>query len=187
MITRPHISPETQGDASSIGALMDDVFGPDRFGRTVYRFRKNIAPISEHGYVARLDGVMVGSIRFWPIEMPDGTTAPLLGPLAVKSHLRGIGIGQDLVRRGLLSLEDSGAPGVLIVGDPGYYAPFGFSVDCVANLDLGGPVVPLTFMGLEFQPGVLSVQSGILHPKTDSRLQGAATDGPVKPPGTQEA
>lgn len=163
-MTKTSVLPERPNDLSDILNLMDIAFGPDRFRRTVYQFRDGVAPLKDHSYVARKDGVTVGSIRFWPILMPDGTTAPMLGPLAVMPHLRGLGIGQGLVRTGLQSLKDAGAPGVLIVGDPGYYAPFGFTVNPVRNLDLGGPVVPLTFMGLEYQPGVLSVQKGLLRP-----------------------
>ncbi len=159
------ISPETPDDVPDIDALMEDAFGPARFGRTVFRFREGRAHLSEFAFVARnTDGHMVASIRFWPTVLPDGVVAPMLGPLAVRPELRGLGIGKALIQKGLAVVEESGARAVTIVGDPGYYAPFGFSVSPVVNLDIGGPVVPLTFMGIEYQGGALSGLSGTLQP-----------------------
>lgn len=159
------ISPETAEDAADIDALMEDAFGLARFGRTVFRFRDGRAPLSEFAFVARSsDGRMVASIRFWPTVLPDGDTAPMLGPLAVRPELRGLGIGRALVKKGLAAVKESGARAVTIVGDPGYYAPIGFSVAPVADLDIGGPVVPLTLMGIEFEEGALSTLSGTLQP-----------------------
>lgn len=155
---------EHSTDADDIEALMGSAFGPDRHARTVHRFRQDRAPLAPFGFVARLDDKMVASIRFWPVVLPGGQTVPLLGPLAVEPEIRGLGLGRALVRKGLDAVRDSGAPAVLIVGDPGYYAPFGFSVEPVRNIDLGGPVVPLTLMGIEFTDGSLSKCSGSVEP-----------------------
>lgn len=155
---------ETAADAADIEALMEAAFGPGRHTRTVARLRKDIAPLSEFGFVARIDDIMVASIRFWPVLLPDGTRVPLLGPLAVRPEIRGLGIGRALVRHGLDAVREAGYPAVLIIGDPGYYAPFSFSVEPVTGLDIGGPVVPLVLMGIEYQPGILADQSGTVEP-----------------------
>lgn len=158
------LTSEHSDDADDIEALMCSAFGPDRQARTVHRFRQNRAPLKQFGFVARLDDRMVASIRFWPVVLPNGVTVPMLGPLAVRPDIRGLGIGRALVRKGLDAVQDSGAPAVLIIGDPGYYAPFGFSVEPVRDLDLGGPVVPLTLMGIEFDAGSLSKSVGTVSP-----------------------
>ena len=158
------ITLESPKDADAIETLIEDAFGPGRRARNVFRFRDGRAPLAEFGFVAHLDDEMVASIRFWPVVLPDGQTVPLLGPLAVRPEIRGLGIGRTLVRKGIDAVRDSGAPGILIIGDPGYYAPFGFRVDPVHGLDMGGPVVPLALMGLEFVEGSLSGQSGTVTP-----------------------
>lgn len=160
------IRPESAADASAIADLIEQSFGPERTGRTVYRFRKTCAPIHDLGFAVEHGAELVASIRFWPVRLPGegGLTVPLLGPLAVKPHLRGYGLGRALVRHGLDAAREAGYPAVLIVGDAGYYAPFEFSVEPVSALDLGGPVAPLTFMGLEYRPSTLAERSGTVAP-----------------------
>ncbi|MCR9220328.1 MAG: N-acetyltransferase [Alphaproteobacteria bacterium] len=166
------IAPETPDDAPAVDALIARSFGPDRTRRTVYRFRDGRAPIAALAFVARARGGaggpdaagrLLGSLNFWEVEAPGGRL-PLLGPLAVLPSLRGRGVGRALVAHGLAAARRLGWPAVLIVGDPGYYAPHGFTVECVAGLELPGPVGPLTFMGLEFAPGALSTRCGPVRP-----------------------
>lgn len=159
------VCPAGPADRPAIEALIDESFGPDRRGRTVYRFRDGRPAWPGLAYVARGgDGTLLGAIDFWPVVLPDGARVPLLGPLAVMPTLRGYGIGRTLVAHGLSAARLAGAEAVLIVGDPGYYAPFGFSVEAVAGLALPGPVAPLVFMGLEWRPGALSAQQGGVEP-----------------------
>jgi len=155
---------ESPADAPAIEALMDLAFGPGRHSRNVVRFRDGRAPLHEFGFVGKHAKELVASIRFWPVLLPDGTVVPLLGPLAVRPELRGLGIGRALVRKGMDAVRLSGAPAILIIGDPGYYAPFGFRVDPVLGLDMGGPVAPLALMGIEYVPGSLSDLSGTVTP-----------------------
>ena len=158
------IAQESKDDIPHIDALVEDAFGAARKTRTVYRFRDGIDPLSELGFVAKMDDQVVGSIRFWPVTLPDGTMVPMLGPLAVRPELRGKGAGRALVRRGMEAAEALGMAAVIIVGDPGYYAAFGFSVEPVHNLALPGSVTPLVFMGQEFIPGTLAEQGGVVTP-----------------------
>ncbi len=152
-------------DAEGIEALMDRAFGAGRKRRTVHAFRETAEPLPGLGFVARdRDGVLLGSVRFWPAALPDGATEPLLGPLAVDPVLRGLGVGRALVRRGLAEAQSQDWGAVLIVGDPGYYAPLGFRVDLVARMDLPGPVAPLSFMGLELREGRLDDVRGAVTP-----------------------
>ncbi len=156
---------EAPNHQDSIHDLMEFAFGPERTKRVVHQFRQKTAPIDGLRYVATDEtSAMLGSIRFWPVQMPNGTATALLGPLAVLPELRGKGIGHALVTHGLERAKLLNHRSVLIVGDPGYYAPFGFRAEHVANLTLPGPVTPLTFMGLELVPGELTQQKGAVLP-----------------------
>ncbi len=158
------IHPEAPGDSADIANLIEKSFGPERTKRTVHLFRIGRNPIQPLCFVGRADGMLVASIRFWMVQLPDGRQVPMLGPLAVDPSLRGYGVGRALVRHALEAVENAGHPAVLIVGDPGYYAPFGFSVALVKDLEMPGPVGPLTFMGLELTPDALCGFSGMVEP-----------------------
>lgn len=159
------IRAQAPADAEAIARLIEESFGPARKTRTVYRFRENTPPLQALGFVAADGDAVVGSVRFWPVQVA-GQRLPLLGPLAVRMELRGCGIGHALIAHGIAAVRESGHAALLIVGDPGYYADFGFSVEPVANLRLPGPVGPLAFMGLEFNPGALSRLTGPVLPDT---------------------
>lgn len=57
----------------------------------------------------------------------DAATAALLGPLAVRPARQRRGIGRALVRAALARLGESPAARVCVLGDPAFYARFGFA------------------------------------------------------------
>jgi len=80
--------------------------------------------------VARIGAAIVGHVAFtrcglagWP-----GAVA-LLGPLAVAPDRQRRGIGGALAREGLKRLAGQGIARVQVLGDPAYYARFGFHPD----------------------------------------------------------
>ena len=121
------LSLEGPADGPQIEALLDRAFGADRLGKTSYRYRDGVAPLAELCLVARQRGFLVGSIRFWPILL-DARPALLLGPLAIEPVRQGQGIGRALTEASLAKAEAMGWRLVFLVGDPGYYARYGFSV-----------------------------------------------------------
>lgn len=50
----------------------------------------------------------------------------LLGPVGVLPRRQGQGTGSALVLESLRRMRDRGAAGIVLVGDPGFYARFGF-------------------------------------------------------------
>ena len=77
--------------------------------------------------VAEIDGKLVGHIAFSPVTFSDGSKNWYgLGPISVMPNYQKQGIGKSLVNEGLGLLKDSGAVGCVVVGDPKYYARFGF-------------------------------------------------------------
>lgn len=120
------IRPEQPSDEAAIEALLDVTFGADRRRKVSYRYRDGVAPLHELCFVAIGEaGLPVGAIRYWPIRLDDAP-ALLLGPLAIEPARQGRGVGRALVFH---SLEIAGVAGhriVFLVGDPSYYARFGF-------------------------------------------------------------
>ena len=73
---------------------------------------------------------LVAHVIFTPCAVSGGTSpVALLGPLAVAPEFQGRGFGTAIVRTGLRRLEDAGTAQVLVLGDPAYYARFGFQPD----------------------------------------------------------
>jgi putative acetyltransferase len=80
--------------------------------------------------VAEDNGVIVGHIAFSGVLI-DGESVGWYGggPLAVHPSRQRQGIGSALIDRGISALRERGAHGVALVGDPKYYARFGFKPD----------------------------------------------------------
>lgn len=119
------IRPEQPEDAPLVEALYDRVFGPGRERKVSYRYREGIPPVRELCAVSVVEGTPVAAVRFWPVRL-DGMPALLLGPLAVEPELQGRGIGRMLVADRLVHARALGFRLVFLVGDPAYYARFGF-------------------------------------------------------------
>nr|WP_272876799.1 GNAT family N-acetyltransferase [Neoroseomonas terrae] len=68
---------------------------------------------------------VAGHVLFTWAPIGDVPVAAL-APLAVAAPARRQGLGAALVRAGLASCADAGAAAVLVLGDPAYYARFGF-------------------------------------------------------------
>lgn len=118
---------ERPEDGPDIEALLDRAFGADRQNRISYRYRGGVAPIAALSRVARREGILVGSIRYWPILVgPRQASALLLGPVAVEPVLKGQGIGKALIRTTLADAARLGHSLVFLVGDVAYYGQFGF-------------------------------------------------------------
>jgi len=77
--------------------------------------------------VAEIEGRVVGHIAFSPVTI-SGRSCDWygLGPVSVWPDDQKQGIGKSLVHEGLRLLKESGAKGVVLVGDPKYYERFGF-------------------------------------------------------------
>lgn len=77
--------------------------------------------------VAEYEGQIVGHIAFSPVSISDGTTDWYgLGPVSVQPEFQNQGVGSQLIHTGLEKLKTLKAAGCVLLGDPEYYARFGF-------------------------------------------------------------
>jgi putative acetyltransferase len=80
--------------------------------------------------VAEDGGEIIGHVAFSPVTINAKPTDWFgLGPVAVRADKQRGGVGQALIRAGLDSLKEQGARGCVVLGDPAYYARFGFCSD----------------------------------------------------------
>lgn len=73
-------------------------------------------------------GAVVGHVAASPVTLADGRTGWFgIGPLSVAPARQRQGVGARLMRSVLQALRDRGAAGAVLLGDPAYYARFGFA------------------------------------------------------------
>ncbi len=131
--------PEQPADAPVIETLLDTAFGPDRFQKTAYAYRQDRPPEPDLCFVARSGEALVGTLRHWAVQVDQGPeTVLLLGPIAVAPQFQGQGVGDRLIRHGLLAARRLGWTMVVLVGDEGYYRRFGFAAAAPHGLVMPG-------------------------------------------------
>lgn len=124
------IRTETQTDHAAIDDLIGAAFAQAPGGGNIERrivdaLRKDDALTL--ALVADIDGRIAGHIAFSPVTAGDASQGWYgLGPLAVAPGDQKHGIGSALVQAGLAELERLRAHGCVVLGEPKYYARFGF-------------------------------------------------------------
>ena len=126
------VSNEKSGDEARIHQVTEQAFlsaphtdHTEQFIVNVLR-RSGALTISQ---VAKADGVIIGHVAISPVTLSGGATGWFgLGPISVLPEFQGLGIGSKLMQSSLAALEDMGASGCVVLGDPAYYGRFGFKV-----------------------------------------------------------
>lgn len=77
--------------------------------------------------VADENGTIVGHVAVSPVTISDGASGWYgLGPISVAPEHQRRGLGARLMKQALAELRGLGASGCVVLGDPNYYARFGF-------------------------------------------------------------
>ncbi|MFD1200220.1 GNAT family N-acetyltransferase [Brucella gallinifaecis] len=150
-------------------ALLDRAMGEGRRRKSSEKLRRGrlaaeglaFSAIDHHGQLA-------GTVRLWNIHAGhDASGLPLsallLGPLAVDPSASGRGIGSALMQHAIAQAKLRGYGAILLVGDPDYYARFGFSAIRTGDLSMPGPFEKHRFLALELKPAYLDGAKGILR------------------------
>jgi putative acetyltransferase len=122
------IRPADPDDAEAIDALLRSAFDGAEEAMIVKALRAAEADTLE--LVAERDDQIIGTVMFSPVTtaLPDGSElfGLGLGPLAVADAARRQGVGAALTEAGLAFITTLGVPWCVVLGDPTYYARFGF-------------------------------------------------------------
>lgn len=133
---------ELPGDEEPTRALHDAAFTvPDGEQhsletRILERLRAEGDVLDTLTFVAELHGEVVGHVVCSRAGMGEGTSVGL-GPIAVRPDVQGEGIGSALVAAVLVTADQRQEPSVVLLGDPGWYAHFGF--ETAAGHGIGSP------------------------------------------------
>jgi putative acetyltransferase len=112
--------------------------------------------------VAEIGDVIVGHIAFSPVAAASTAAGAGLAPIAVIEAHRRRGVAAELVRKGLDACRQAGVGWVVVLGDPAYYARFGFRAASEFGLrdDYGGGDA---FQAVELIRGGLPVGAGLVR------------------------
>ena len=155
------IRAEKVSDVVAREALLDACFGENRHMRTCQRPRDGRTPAEGLAFSAVLDGHLVGTLRLWHVSA-GGCPALMLGPLAVDSTSRKLGVGTALMDHALAAAKARGHRAVVLLGDAPYYARFGFSAQKTGELLLPGPFERERLLALELEDGALDSAWGMI-------------------------
>ena len=113
---------------------------------------------------------VVGHVFFSPVRL-EAAAAPAaaqLSPVGVPPVRQGEGIGSRLIREGLARCPSRGWSAVFLVGNPLYYARFGFRMAGPEGWHCPGPHDPALQL-VELEPGALPAGGGqvYFHPAFD--------------------
>jgi putative acetyltransferase len=153
---------EKPEDILAIRAVQEQAFRSVNEARLVDLLRKaNQALIS---LVAIRDEQVVGHVLFSPITLTPaarGLQGVGLAPVGVLPQFQKLGIGSNLVRKGLEDCKQAGHDFVVVLGAPEYYGRFGFSRASSFGLqnEYG---VDDEFMAMELKGGVLSAVNALV-------------------------
>ena len=167
------ITVERADQISSRENLLDRVMGEVRFRRASERMREGRLPAISLNAVDE-NGNVIGTVRLWQIKAEALQDALLLGPLAVDPACQGLGIGGALMKAALAHANKAAFSSVILVGDPEYYARFGFEAALAANLAMPGPFERRRMLGLELQAGSLANAKGVIAAAGRKMAEGAA-------------
>ena len=157
------IRAERTSDAVAREALLDACFGDNRHTRTCQRLRDGRAPAEGLALSAVARGKLVGTVRLWHV-IAGGVPALILGPLAVDSAYRRLGVGAALMDHALAAAKSRGHRAVLLLGDAPYYSRFGFSALKTGELQLPGAFERERLLALELVDGALDGAWGMIAP-----------------------
>jgi predicted N-acetyltransferase YhbS len=137
----PVLAPERPEDAAAVNALIDAAFGPGRYAKAAERLREDNHLLADLSFTAHAGGDLAGTVRMWPIHVGDRPVI-FLGPIAVEPSWRSRGLGAALVRKACEATQAAGHDLILLVGDPPFFGPLGFSMVPQGRVTMPGPVDP---------------------------------------------
>ncbi|BAO88646.1 GNAT family N-acetyltransferase [Caballeronia cordobensis] len=159
MKTPPQIRKETAKDIYTIESLTEKAFLEMPYSSHTEHFivnalrRADRLTLSLVAIESATDEIL-GHIAISPVSITGNATGWFgLGPLSVTPERQREGIGSALVKEALQHLKNADAAGCVVLGDPDYYARFGFKPEAALIL----PDVPAEyFQAIAFKKNIPS-------------------------------
>jgi putative acetyltransferase len=152
------IRDEAGADHAAVRRLHRFAFGGDAEGRLVDALRRSGAVAIS--LVAEAEGAVVGHVLLSRLDAPERALA--LAPLAVLPDRQRRGVGSALVRAALAHARHEGWAAIFVLGDPAYYARFGFDAEPARGY--ASPYAGEHFMMLPLRPASPPAVGAVVYP-----------------------
>ena len=163
------IRPEHKNDITAISTLNDIAFGQESEGNLIVKLRKNKNFIKELSLVACMGNEIIGHILFSKIRIKNDKEefeSLALAPMSVVPEFQGLGIGSQLINKGLQKASKLAYESVIVLGHKNYYSRFNFTPASRFKISSPFEVPDANFMALELKEGSLNSVSGcVVYPK----------------------
>lgn len=143
---------ESAADVTVAADVQFRAFGQDVERQLAVSLRRSGEAIDRLCFVAETRGAIVGHVVCSRGFVGD-TSAVGLGPIGVEPSVQRRGVGSALMYAAIGAADATGEPLIALLGDPGYYARFGFVAASDVNIRSPDPewgpyfqVLPLTSM-----------------------------------------
>jgi predicted N-acetyltransferase YhbS len=164
------IRQETAKDFKATEHVVEEAFRTADFTdhtehQLVERLRRSSGFIPELSLVAEVEGGIVGHILFSKIKIlgEKDWDSIALAPVSVIPKYQKLGIGGQLIMKGLERAKELGFNSVIVVGHEKYYPRFGFKKASNWNIRCPFDVPDEVFMAIELVPDGLKGVSGIVE------------------------
>jgi putative acetyltransferase len=165
------IRPERPGEFPEIYALVRSAFATAKVSEGdeqdfVDRLRAGPGYIAELALVAEDESGLIGHVMLTrtSIATADGPRQVLLlAPLCVVLERRDRGVGSRLIGEALRRARELGHAAVVLVGDPAYYARFGFRPCAGFGIANANGIPDKYVMALELAPRSLADAAGSIR------------------------
>lgn len=158
---------ETADDIRAIEVVNLSAFEGDTEAQLVSAVRGSPGFVPELSLVAEFNGRIVGHVLLSKVlyQHADGEREILsLAPMSVVPSQSHRGIGKTLLDEALLRARDLGFPAVVVVGQPEYYARFGFLRGVRWQLQCIPSVATEVLTAMELVEGGLQPGGRIIYP-----------------------
>ena len=156
------IVPDNAAFDVALERVLTAAFGPGRFAKVSERVREFAVLDRVLSRVALRGADVLGCCRIYRINVGDAP-ALFLGPLAVAPDAQGERLGGALVQASLEACANADAQGVIVVGQPRMFAPFGFAEIPKDRVRLPGPVEARRLQWLPLRDGGLDGLNGAVR------------------------
>jgi predicted N-acetyltransferase YhbS len=159
----PLIAPESPSQHDAVERVLDRAFGPGRFAKPSERVREFARPAPALSRVAVLDGKVCGACRIYEICIGDAP-ALFLGPLGVDPDAQHHGLGHQLVSEALNACAAAGGRVVVLMGEPRFFSPLGFTQIPQGRVIMPTPVEARRLQWIGLAAGALDQIAGAIGP-----------------------
>ena len=137
-------------------------FGQENESKLVEKIRGGNNFIPELSLVAEIKGRTIGHILFSKIKIIGSSIFETLAlaPMAVIPEFQRMGIGSELIKKGMEKAKEHGFNSIIVLGHKDYYPKFGLKKASKWNIKCSFEVPDEVFMAIELTEGALKDKAG---------------------------